>query len=427
MDSQIISKFDWIQYLLNHKDVYQQFRNESGAIYHYETFGEKERRTLAPNTPSQRGLFHIDTSRGLVCAVSPIGLTNQLLAGAHALVLGHYLGMDIVWPSFYTDISTRDKVGLNTIIQVDMLNEALVQMGITSKVLTSPVAASSHEERADIASSSRLLPRVSRYWANLPLSQGVVAMFCALDEEIQTQNKLNNLQVYLDIGPTFPPQKVLDGSTPTSSNEFEQIRRMCWDNVSCIEFQPTIQQLADHFTPLNHFDAVHLRLEDDLLNTGYRRVMPEMATTYKHVFKKMNKVGIQPLATESSEGLIEPQTNQVFVATGLTKTVNTFDHVVSDFKKESTAITIVDSSELKSELQKILGSHITKYREVAGAVDMIACRRAHRFVGFWHSTFSRAIDEYQRRNQKNSSSRTTYIYATSGTVWYDHDFEPCSD
>lgn len=59
-------------------------------------------------------------------------------------------------------------------------------------------------------------------------------------------------------------------------------------------------------------------------------------------------------------------------------------------------------------------------RELCAVVDMIVCRRARHFTGFWPSTFSQAIGEYRKYHNKQMGHdlvHVTWLYASDQAIW----------
>lgn len=131
----------------------------------------------------------------------------------------------------------------------------------------------------------------------------------------------------------------------------------------------SLRYLPNYHLPIEgNYRAVHLRLEDDMLNhiKGYNPVFDEEAYVQGAVDRYIKEIG----------------EDKVYLATGLTKYPNRHNWVVDKLKQHS---------------QVVLSHSLGQGRELDALVDLIACMNAQSFIGKGGSTFSAFLSIYHSR------------------------------
>jgi len=337
-------EFDWISYSLNYPEL--NLHNRVDAIEHYVTNKGWVSTPLWP----KRGIYKVEFAGGL---------TNQLIALCHALVIGHYTGRDIYYVFFNLDNTMFSPVPLEEIIDVEHLNSVLLSKGYSSRLV---------KQKGNYSRS--IYPG---YRGEAIPNGDVINLLLSLQRE---KGRL------LYLGSTFIAYE------PTSfaeHNNFRDLVVSVYDLITEIRFTPIFYQEANKYKPPFPYFAVHLRAEDDfLLHPSIHGINDnKYACSFIHSIPKKGKV---------------------FLATYLGKKENRLNWILDKIKGEI----FVSPKEL---------SLPWKGREINAIVDYIICSEAEDFLGLLHSTFSLLLC-WKRREK---GAKYSLLINSQGNLWKTKD------
>jgi hypothetical protein len=152
-----------------------------------------------------------------------------------------------------------------------------------------------------------------------------------------------------------------------------EIREMFNGLLANMEFSNKFTPIVDYIKKslnLSNYKAIHLRLEDDWV----RNIV------------KNHKIPIQKVYQQylySIESMMD-SSDQIFLATHLTKSVNQMDFVVDQLQKQYPYAKL-------SQSWRDAFPEMYSGREIEAIVDYLVCRDAQTFLGWRHSTFSYSL------------------------------------
>lgn len=281
------------------------------------------------------------------------GLFNQLLSLVNCLIIGHMTKRWVYDPQMMPDCWKSNYLPWSSILDISQLNKLLNSLHLDVKIVVTPMnvewSVPSYRDMG-YAISTDLVPICDR-----------------LKQEAGQ---------YVDIGCAFP----LSLNSDPSMKEIElTIHRE-------LPFLPNYIQIVDYCiqTYLNStFYAVHFRLEDDWINH-------HMTTTQIHDFQHHSK-HIFDNYIHAMEKLFSP-TDNIYIATHLLKSTNKNNWMIDRIREKYKNVVIATPWRDKF--------HLPIGREIDALIDYLICIRSDKFIGCGGSTFSAAIANILRYQQK---------------------------
>jgi hypothetical protein len=260
------------------------------------------------------------------------GLFNQMISLAGSIVMACITGSDLYVEGFQPAFDKPGMVPLNHVIDLRELNRLLQSLKIKSSVFGPTV-----------------------YEAEIPVKQ----TGGGLEANINIIRASSDPSI--NLGPMFNMSYTI--TCPLAST----LRDFILDHLPFShEFTRVAQKLVDGY----RYNAVHLRIEDDL------KFLPEsrQASSFTQWLTVLEQKFLVELQTKTF-----PLTTPLFIATSLKP-----DHrVISQIRKRFPKVYIKPKN-----WRKLTGSKLPVGREIDAIIDYLICTKAQNFVGYHHSTFS---------------------------------------
>lgn len=257
------------------------------------------------------------------------GLVNQLMGLMYLLYFAHYAGRDVAEPMFTLDSTRAKSVPLAEIVDIPHLNSLIKKYGFKSKIVPVP----------------NLISHPS------PLSN---------------KPRMSTVE-YVNLLKAEPHPYISLDAFNWNLTDKSFIESICYPLIGQIKFDQYYHDIAAKFTPPGPYVSVHLRLENDILNTFPLVAFPneDRLNVYREIFAKYSP------------------DQMIFIATALKKTPNLNNPFMDELdEKYKIFLSAPDSIERYGNVPK---------RELYAIVDMIICRGGTEFSGLIFSSFTRAL------------------------------------
>lgn len=348
--------FDWVYYLLKYPDLRNAgISTKTGASKHYEIHGKEENR-LINQFKSTPNYYLIDLN-----PLTTSGLLNQFWSLINGILIGHYVGRNVVVENFYPDYNKIDKIPIEAIIDIDSLNCLIVELGLNTYVTTK-------------VQGANWLP--SRYYN--PTKEtfdqyGFINTLALLKSEAEK---------YLDIHDTFT-------DTMFKNNIDPEIKQLFIRLLTGLKFSWKVRQIIKYIKKIlgltSSYKVIHLRLEDDMIK--YRP------------FQNINEYEYGMMVYNQYKEKINQHMNPsdiILLSTHLTKSPNLMNFTINDLSKKYSRVVINDQ-------WRNVFPDFYKGREIDALIDYLLSLDGIGFIGHHYSTFSQAIKYYYDIHSKENN------------------------
>jgi hypothetical protein len=321
-------KDGWVSVDGAHNDLFgdpligipKMVRIEDPALPQPLLFPENEivRLRLVEASPYPERFYRIELNPHRSC-----GLCNQLFAIASALVIGSETGRAIAVKGFSPDYNSSETIDIGDVLDLDATNRALERFRVRLVSISDLPQVTWKRSKARIIVGEEITP------------------YQFIDRARSEDDK------HLDLGCTFE-LGIFAGSPDERYRALHE------------KIMFSFQYLPDYHLPIEgDYCAVHLRLEDDMLDhiKSYRPDFDEDAYVKEAVDRYIKEIG----------------GSKAYLATGLTKYPNRHNWVVDKLRQYG---------------EVVLSQPLGRGRELDALVDLIACMNGRSFIGKGGSTFS---------------------------------------
>jgi hypothetical protein len=305
------------------------------------------------------------------------GLNHQLWCIVKGLMIGHYVGRDIVVNGFFPDYNHHYHIPIEQIIDIDKTNERLIKAGFNSKIVINDL-------NIEWKQSKYQNPFLSEF-VNHDWNKRFVNMIHALKKESKENENYN-----LDILTTFiwPVMYYFRDN---------QILHNQLINIFCqLVFSTTIQNIVKQ-TKIDcgldnlEYHSCHMRLENDWVE----HITKKYNINNKHLGKPKEEYSQEIF--EIIFSYIKNTDKKIFIATGLGKSDQENNFLLEKLLKIFPS-KICISKNLDCWKNLFPG---TKFgRELNGLIDLIICLDSKQYLGGCYSSFSETIKLVFNYNHK---------------------------
>jgi len=326
---------------------------------HYIRHGYLEGRRYSENSrlPAS-GYYLVDLNPQLFC-----GLVNQLYGLFHAIVIGNLTRRHVVASGFYPNYNETGTVSLGDILDLPTMNRTLQKLfGIQVYDIADPIFDDVNDR--ENGWTLAVVPGIT-------LTSYVESMSAGYLEKMVADLSCDTA-TYCNLGFCFSTRAF---RYAPSTN----VRKMLANAAQCLAFHQDLHLKVKQWQEdlhLTDYVAVHFRLEDDMLNHLFKREdeREQYALQLLNVYKD----------------LLEPHKDrQIFLATGLVKSPNSYNWVPDKLREEFPGIVLRDHDREDG-------------REINAIVDFLLCLKATDFIGYSRSTFSELLGDLFSASGKSS-------------------------
>ena len=244
--------FNWVQYLLNNPDLIDAgIVTNQQANRHYLNHGRLEGRAPQIILPRSR-YYKIDLNPLLTN-----GLINQLYSLINGILIGHYVGRNILVTNFYPQYDKPNYLPIEDIIDMAHLNMSITKLGLSTYVSSVNMLDPLFRDKFNFCKKSKYYNPTKSVFIN----NGFLKTLLMLQSEYE---------IILDIGDTFSAQMFQENNDPPIIKIFKQL-------LVGIKFTDRFYKIVDHIKKSIGIDkgykVVHLEIEDDKigLHNNYRK------------------------------------------------------------------------------------------------------------------------------------------------------------
>jgi hypothetical protein len=345
--------FDWIFYVTYHSDVYKaNIRDYGKAKDHYDKIGRAEGRIINPRSlpPNRYYLMNLNTAK--FC-----GLCNQLWTLVNGLMVGRYVGRNICTTGLFPERKDERTIPLSTIFDLHQFNNVLTRLGFSIQ-LTDNINVPWKPSPTAPKDDGSLLQRLANYSKDT-------------DEYLKCPFLF-----------TYP----LLSYYPDDST-----RDIIMSIFNELPFNSTVLSVINSITGslgLTNYIAIHLRLEDDMIN----HIIGSFYKGCNKTFDECSKILIDRYFRAIQE--LCPPGSTIYVATYLSKSNNANNHVLNRLRQMYPKTNLCPTDWRKQFPSFPQG------REIDAIVDYIISTRATKFIGMDISTFSESISYTFRKQHR---------------------------
>jgi hypothetical protein len=282
------------------------------------------------------------------------GLLNQFNHLVNGITLAHLNKRHICNPRFLINYNNLDSILFSDIIDINHLNNLLITLKFDTNI--------EFDEKFEPQDWVK-----KAYYNNLVLVDGIEHIANGLAQDDET---------FIDLGLLFAMYTIFDKHLNDGRLSIYKEMRFTQQYYDVLNFCK-INYLAESY------NVVHLRLEDDWINSRsnegkFEEVTNKLITSYNKTMDSLFK----------SDDII-------YVATHLLKSDNKNNWFMKEFKEKYPRS--VFSIPWRDNFL-----NITQGREIDALVDYIICRGSQKFIGLAASTFSIAINTLLKMDNKVS-------------------------
>jgi len=358
-----VAKFDWRAYVLKYKDLWNaNIRTAEAAYNHYQKYGINEHRNC--QLARIPGSFYlVDLNIHAYC-----GLFNQLNILVNSIILAHYAGRDVAVNWFYPNYRSRTQYPIEKVIDIPELNSRIREYGLEPYVGTL-------KNTKQIQSS-----RLSGGFYN-----------CNELEIFKVHQEQPSSSIRLECGDSAIFYRNVDPFL--SDLYFSLIAHIPFTD----HIKQTVHQIKCSFN-LNNYHAVHLRLEDDMLN--FKQIREPNNINF---VSKTHNTYLETMR------LLFNTNDQIFIATDLGKNAHKCNWILDEIKN-------LYPNAITSENWRDSHPDFPTGREFDAIVDYLLCQGAESFIGFGSSTFSDTLLNYFEYQKKTHLDINKFIAGDIFTI-----------
>lgn len=317
---------NWVHYLINNPDLIKAgILTKPEALKHYMSYGIYEGRS--PIIPMAQHKYYVLD----LYSSTTNSLIEQMYSLITGILIGHFVGRNIILSGFYTHRGQNVQSPIDHIIDIPRLNLLLNQLQLTTQV--SSVNLLPQEFKTPMISSA-----ISTYYNPIEIfqDQGFIDTLIKLKSETTTT---------VTLGDTFSDWLFPHHDDRGISRLFKKI-------LAGIKFTPRFYKIVETRKPQNPYKVIHFGLEDNTLSD---EALINIIDKYK-----------EKLSTFANSN------DSVYLSSSNSKYV---DMLVTD--------------ELRSHYPRLIIG--TPEEEIDAIIDYLICIQGTDFLGHHLSYFSEAI------------------------------------
>jgi hypothetical protein len=332
------------------------------------------------------------------------GMTHQLWGIVNALIIGHYVGRNVVFPGYHVSYNSKKTIHIHELFDIDHINKFISDStnlgGFKSQILPYPTEGE-HRQWVESKYPDALM---HDEWSKLKPQHRLMTMIARFCEEEHNIQNVKMISFFIN------PVNYYFGAIPCLYYDSLQ---MILNMRPCKKIMDIVDDIKSKIG--ENYYAVHLRLEDDWIKyiTTFKKENDRYGQTFEEASTDMFNRYVKCLEEILSE-MKEQDNIKIYIATSLEKYPNKNNNFIDDLCKKFKGVCMRPSvipwqtvfpttiDEIDNGIHHLqfggyennnLNDSDKNCRDLEAIIDFEMCKGASGFVGLIKSNFSFAIHE----------------------------------